>query len=79
MERPNDRFFNTTVEALPVNVATSNATNNGYVVVGEFDSNGLAEGQVRLGLVKALRLRVHSDSDNWVILSEVSCDPRTEG
>jgi alpha-1,3-mannosylglycoprotein beta-1,4-N-acetylglucosaminyltransferase A/B len=41
---------------------------------GKFDGMGVAEGAVdpQLGAVKVLRLNVHSESDNWAILSEVS-------
>jgi hypothetical protein len=44
---------------------------------GKFDGKGLAEGAIdsQLGAIKVLRLNVHSESDNWAILSEVSvCD-----
>lgn len=41
---------------------------------GKFDNNGVAEGYVEenVGRVKVLRLTVHTESDNWAILSEVS-------
>lgn len=41
---------------------------------GKFDAMGVAEGTVdpQLGAIKVLRLNVHSESDNWAILSEVS-------
>jgi hypothetical protein len=41
---------------------------------GKFDAMGVAEGAVdpQLGRVKVMRLNVHSESDNWAILSEVS-------
>lgn len=41
-------------------------------VSGEFE-NGLAESEIEEALqpVSALRLVVHSDSDVWVLLSEV--------
>ena len=41
---------------------------------GKFDAMGVAEGTVdpQFGPIKVLRLNVHSDSDNWAILSEVS-------
>lgn len=43
-------------------------------VSGKFDSSGIATGVVdeSIGKVKALRLNVHSESENWAILSEVS-------
>lgn len=70
-EHPSDKFLNTTVEALPLVSSAMNATSDGYVVVGQFNSAGVAKGNVALGRIKALRLHVHSDSDNWAILSEV--------
>lgn len=72
MEHPSDRFLNTTVEALPLIPSAINATSDGYVVVGQFDSGGIAKGTLNLGRIKAMRLHVHSDSDNWAILSEVN-------
>lgn len=41
---------------------------------GKFDVMGVAEGVVdpQLGAIKVLRLNVHSESENWAILSEVS-------
>ncbi|KAL0279945.1 UNVERIFIED_CONTAM: hypothetical protein PYX00_001388 [Menopon gallinae] len=70
-EYPSDKFFNTTVEALPVAASAINTTNDGYVVVGEFDASGVAKGKVNLGRIKAMRLHCHSDSVNWSILSEI--------
>lgn len=63
--------MNTTVEVLPA-AATANASHDGFVVVGRFGPAGVAQGNVGLaGYLRAIRLHVHSDSDNWVILSEV--------
>ena len=41
---------------------------------GKFDVMGVAEGTVdpHLGPIKVMRLNIHSESDNWAILSEVS-------
>lgn len=41
--------------------------------LGKFDVLGVAEGMIdrRLGRVSVLRLTVHSESENWAILSEV--------
>lgn len=76
LEHLSDKFYNTSVEILPVNKQLNhqNITSDGFVVVGRFDSQGLAEGNVdlSLGKVSAVRLKVHSESENWVILSEVS-------
>ncbi|CAL4119809.1 unnamed protein product, partial [Meganyctiphanes norvegica] len=82
VEHPSDRLYNTTVEILP-RILTSNheaLKKNGYklldddfIVVGEFDDMGVAEGDidVSLGEIQCLRLNVHSESDNWAILSEI--------
>ncbi|KAK4288346.1 hypothetical protein Pmani_038619 [Petrolisthes manimaculis] len=79
VEHPSDRLYNTSVEVEPVRVprtlpSSLKRTKDGYVVVGEFDDMGVAEGTVdaaSLGVVKALRLSVHVESDNWAILSEI--------
>ncbi|KAM9741226.1 alpha-1,3-mannosyl-glycoprotein 4-beta-N-acetylglucosaminyltransferase B isoform 1-T1 [Menidia menidia] len=76
-----DIFHNTTVEVLPgnafakkrlLNDSSSLYKDEGFVVVGAFQ-NGAAEGEIgdELQPVSALRLVVHSDSDVWVLLSEV--------
>lgn len=79
-EHPSDKFYNTTVEVLPAEppsnsalISTTNMTSDGYVIVGKFDSVGIASGTVEdsLGKIQSLRLHVHSDSDNWAILSEI--------
>jgi len=78
-EHPSDRFVDTAVE---INVAEDNnrnvptsfdRTDDGFVIVGEFDSNGLAEGAIDpdWGQISHVRLSVHTTSDNWVILSEI--------
>lgn len=80
-EHPSDRFYNTTVEVLPELLSEDsvvwqqyNTTNDGYLIVGGFNAFGVAEGIVdnRIGKLREMRLHVHSDSENWVILSEVS-------
>lgn len=50
-----------------------NTTADGYLIVGNFDAFGLAEGALdpRIGAIKELRLNVHSDSENWALLSEI--------
>ncbi|XP_012279449.1 alpha-1,3-mannosyl-glycoprotein 4-beta-N-acetylglucosaminyltransferase B [Orussus abietinus] len=77
-EHPSDKFYNTTVEALPEASSVVNRNNNdvledGYIIVGKFDSLGVAQGTVdkNLGKIAVLRLTVHSESDNWAILSEI--------
>ena len=44
------------------------------VCAGGFDDLGMAEGSIdaSVGPVRILKLRVHAESDNWAILSEVS-------
>lgn len=80
-EHPSDRLYNTTVEVLPLvqphNFDSYNTTSDGYVVIGKFDNLGLAEGTVPrpLGAIKEIRLSVHSETDNWAILSEISILP----
>lgn len=79
-EHPSDRFYNTTVEVLPSSLAESsviwnnyNSTTDGFLIVGAFDEFGVAEGTIdsKMGQIKEVRLRVHSESENWAILSEV--------
>ncbi|CAG2058408.1 unnamed protein product [Timema podura] len=79
-EHPSDRFYNTSVEVLTESSQNNfsknefNTTTDGYLIVGKFDSMGVADGVIdpKLGPIKELRLTVHSESDNWAILSEVS-------
>ncbi|XP_018572245.1 alpha-1,3-mannosyl-glycoprotein 4-beta-N-acetylglucosaminyltransferase B [Anoplophora glabripennis] len=76
-EHPSDKFYNTTVEVLPVESNqygnSLNVTSDGYIVVGKFDNTGVATGvpDEGIGKVHSLRLNVHSESDNWAILSEI--------
>ncbi|XP_055535433.1 alpha-1,3-mannosyl-glycoprotein 4-beta-N-acetylglucosaminyltransferase B-like [Wyeomyia smithii] len=79
-EQPFDRFYNTTVEMLPHNLAEDSSvwsnyetTTDGFLIVGAFNEFGIAEGVVdaKIGKLKKLRLHVHSDSENWVILREI--------
>jgi alpha-1,3-mannosylglycoprotein beta-1,4-N-acetylglucosaminyltransferase A/B len=92
-EHPADRFYNTTVEILPVKKPGDelNVSPDGFVIVGssskyfglgenlhelivgKFDTVGIAEGFInpKLFPIKELRLNIHSESDNWVILNEV--------
>lgn len=80
-EHPSDKFYNTTVEVLPDQLNEEsqvwsffNTTTDGYLIVGSFNGFGVAEGSLdnRIGKLRELRLNVHSESENWVILSEVS-------
>lgn len=80
LEHPSDKLYNTTVEILPDQLNEEslvwqqyNTTTDGFLIIGSFNAMGLAEGVVdsRVGKLRELRLHVHSDSENWVILSEV--------
>jgi hypothetical protein len=80
-EHPSDKLYNTTIEVLPDQLNEEsivwqqyNTTTDGYLIVGSFNAFGLAEGSVdnRIGKLRELRLHVHTESENWVILSEVS-------
>ncbi|XP_071446350.1 alpha-1,3-mannosyl-glycoprotein 4-beta-N-acetylglucosaminyltransferase B [Hetaerina americana] len=88
-EHPSDRFYNTTIELLPLSYTVTASSSgsaaptledDGYVTVGKFDSMGIAEGNVSksFGPLQALRLKVHSESDNWAILSEIFLEPDVE-
>lgn len=87
IEHPEDRFYNATVEVMPVQPLEMdgsmefNTTSDGYVIVGGFDQLGVAEASVspRIGKVKELRLRVLSEAENWVILNEVRRKGRMKG
>jgi alpha-1,3-mannosylglycoprotein beta-1,4-N-acetylglucosaminyltransferase A/B len=79
-EHPSDKFYNTTVEVLPDQLNEEsivwqqyNTTTDGYLIIGSFNAFGMAEGSVdnRIGKLRELRLHVHTESENWVILSEV--------
>lgn len=79
-EHPSDKFYNTTVEVLPDQLNEEsivwqqyNTTTDGYLIIGNFNAFGMAEGSVdsRIGKLRELRLHVHTESENWVILSEV--------
>lgn len=79
-EHPSDRFYNTTVEILPMSVPENseiwnayNSTMDGFLIVGAFNEFGIAEGiiEAKIGKIKEIRLHAHTDSENWAILSEV--------
>ncbi|XP_071878766.1 alpha-1,3-mannosyl-glycoprotein 4-beta-N-acetylglucosaminyltransferase a isoform X1 [Bombus fervidus] len=78
-EHPSDKFYNTTVEVFTkisasMNRNSNDITEDGYVIIGKFDALGIAQGTVdpKLGKILILRLTVHSESENWAILSEVT-------
>uniref|UniRef100_A0A8C8FNY7 Alpha-1,3-mannosyl-glycoprotein 4-beta-N-acetylglucosaminyltransferase B-like n=1 Tax=Oncorhynchus tshawytscha TaxID=74940 RepID=A0A8C8FNY7_ONCTS len=75
IENNRDHFYNTTVEVLPSDVSAMEVTltaNSVFMFVGCF-VDGVAEGQIdaQMQPISALRLLVQSDSDMWVLLSEV--------
>ncbi|XP_011494868.1 PREDICTED: alpha-1,3-mannosyl-glycoprotein 4-beta-N-acetylglucosaminyltransferase B [Ceratosolen solmsi marchali] len=77
-EHPCDKFYNTTVEVLPelansIDRNRNNVSEDGYIIIGKFDHAGIAQGIVdqKLGKILVLRLNVHSESENWAILSEI--------
>ncbi|XP_063239914.1 alpha-1,3-mannosyl-glycoprotein 4-beta-N-acetylglucosaminyltransferase A-like isoform X2 [Bacillus rossius redtenbacheri] len=80
-EHPSDIIHNTTVEVMPdlsqnnMNLNKYTITSDGFCIIGEFDSSGTATGPVdsELNPVKVIRLNVHSNSTNWVIINECVC------
>ncbi|KAJ8736758.1 hypothetical protein PYW07_000029 [Mythimna separata] len=65
VEHIKDKFYDTTVEVLPAR------NNDSFTPVGTFDEFGLAEGDLAMGSISAIRLRVNKNSNYWVILSEI--------
>lgn len=68
------------MEILPESLAESssiwssfNSTTDGFLIIGSFNEVGIAEGNIdpKIGKIKEVRINVHSDSENWAILSEV--------
>lgn len=51
-----------------------NLTADGFLIVGGFNEFGIAEGiiEAKIGKIKEIRLHIHTDSENWAILSEVN-------
>lgn len=81
IEHPSDKFYNTTVEVLPDKLNKDslvlqqyNTTTDGFLIIGNFNAMGYAEGVVdsRIGKLREIRLNVHTKSEYWIILSEVS-------
>ncbi|CAH0703122.1 unnamed protein product [Spodoptera exigua] len=60
-----DLFYNTTLEVLPAH------NHSNFTVIGAFDEFGLAEGNLSMGPIIAIRLSVQRNSRFWVILSEI--------
>ena len=54
-----------------------NRTSDGFVVVADFKSTGIAEGScAHLGAVKMLRIHCHVDSSKWVLINEIYIKPK---
>uniref|UniRef100_W5MWT2 Zgc:154054 n=1 Tax=Lepisosteus oculatus TaxID=7918 RepID=W5MWT2_LEPOC len=83
IETNGDKFYNTTVEVLPADASVGykmqkgemskyEQTKDGFFRIGAF-VNGIAEGEIdpEFNKISAIRLFIHSDSDVWVLLSEV--------
>ncbi|XP_076878082.1 alpha-1,3-mannosyl-glycoprotein 4-beta-N-acetylglucosaminyltransferase B isoform X2 [Brachyhypopomus gauderio] len=83
IETNGDKFYNTTVEVLPSDASVRQQveegllqcckpSTDGFAVIGSF-VNGVAEGVMDTALreLSAIRLLIHSDSDVWVLLSEI--------
>ncbi|OCT99769.1 alpha-1,3-mannosyl-glycoprotein 4-beta-N-acetylglucosaminyltransferase B [Xenopus laevis] len=77
IEHPGDKLFNTTVEVLPAkNISKATADfpiiEDGYLQIGKFVS-GVAEGVISpsIGKIKAVRLKILSESPVWALLSEI--------
>ncbi|KAM9511639.1 alpha-1,3-mannosyl-glycoprotein 4-beta-N-acetylglucosaminyltransferase B-like isoform 2-T2 [Salvelinus alpinus] len=83
IENNGDHLYNTTVAVLPSDSSVRDrlvggqspqykGSYGGFIVIGCF-VDGVAEGQIdaQMQPISALRLLVHSDSDMWVLLSEI--------
>ncbi|XP_067122632.1 alpha-1,3-mannosyl-glycoprotein 4-beta-N-acetylglucosaminyltransferase B-like [Centruroides vittatus] len=76
-EHPEDKFVNTTVEILPASsltVVPYPMLDDGFLIVGRFNNqSGIAEGTILplVGPIAIMRLTIHSDSDHWILLSEI--------
>ncbi|CAE1289753.1 MGAT4A_B [Acanthosepion pharaonis] len=89
LEHPGDKLTDTTVEIFPsshkhlVNLKNNEPYQTvglGYYVVSRFNSEGVAEGQIKevMGPIKVLRLHCQAKSDSWAILSEIYIKAKTE-
>jgi len=75
-EHPSDRFEETTIEIMPEHQSKIELqkASGGFYVVGYFDQNGIAEGDIdyeNIGKIRELRLLVGKSHENWAILSEI--------
>ncbi|XP_060077650.1 alpha-1,3-mannosyl-glycoprotein 4-beta-N-acetylglucosaminyltransferase B-like [Ylistrum balloti] len=84
-----DIFYNTSVEIMPDNPDDENEliqhgirkTLDGFFIMGWFDEDGLADCTFPsdIGKISKIRLHVHANSKNWIILSEVHIKTRESG
>ncbi|KAM4053685.1 alpha-1,3-mannosyl-glycoprotein 4-beta-N-acetylglucosaminyltransferase-like protein MGAT4D [Anomaloglossus baeobatrachus] len=76
IEHPGDKLFNTTVQVLPAekvkNLPQEQIAEDGFIQIGKFQ-NGIAEGEISssLGKIKAIRLKILTESPVWALLSEI--------
>lgn len=74
-EHPSDRFEETTIEIMPEEAGEGVKLNSeGFMQVGFFDENGIAEGDIDwkiMGKLKEMRILVGKSHENWAILSEI--------
>ena len=79
-EHPSDLFEKATIQVLPndpyadLSSLTLQKSSGGFFVVGVFDKNGVAEGDINynvMGKVKELRILVGKNHENSIILSEI--------
>ncbi|XP_046438443.1 uncharacterized protein LOC124189973 [Daphnia pulex] len=80
-EYPTNKLSDATVEILlmssDIEIKNLVVTSDDYLVVGKFDESGLAEGNIdwhTLGTVQRLRVNIHSNHQNWVVMSELSLE-----
>ncbi|XP_072261956.1 alpha-1,3-mannosyl-glycoprotein 4-beta-N-acetylglucosaminyltransferase-like protein MGAT4D isoform X2 [Pyxicephalus adspersus] len=77
IEHPGDKLFNTTVQILPAETVANlpeglQIDEDGFITIGKF-LNGIAEGEFNdiLGKIKAIRLKIITESPVWALLSEI--------
>ncbi|XP_018426881.1 PREDICTED: alpha-1,3-mannosyl-glycoprotein 4-beta-N-acetylglucosaminyltransferase B-like, partial [Nanorana parkeri] len=77
IEHPGDKLINTTVQVLPAEKVTNlpqdlQIDEDGFIQIGKF-INGIAEGEINsvLGKMKAIRLKIITESPVWALLSEI--------
>ncbi|KAK7097964.1 hypothetical protein V1264_004865 [Littorina saxatilis] len=84
-DHPDDIFHDTTIQVHPETMPTAPVMNlpaltgsidapaPGFFLVGQFNAEGLAEGDIpaALGKINVVRIHVTTKSHNWVIISEI--------